>query len=534
MGHSESLLSYPERSHFLLYQQQTERRQSALSDEKSAEDIVVFFFRKRRRSESVNLRSSQLECSFMAGQQAIVYQLDLFSEQNQRAIPYFEKREGVSGSQARKGAQIKGEGQQGRALAGSLMAVICSQQNIGQAYKRVKQNKGVAGIDQMPTGEFAPWFSKHGDALIKQLLKGDYTPESVNQVEIPKHSGGKRKLGIPTVTDRIIQQAISQVLSPIYEPMFSDHSYGFRPKRNAHQALRRAGDYVKEGRLWVVDMDLKSFFDEVNHDKLMYKLSRTIQDKVLLSLIRKYLRSGILIGGLRQQREKGTPQGSPLSPLLSNIVLDDLDKELEKRGHSFVRYADDFSIFVRSQKASERVKGSIGRFITETLKLKVNEDKSVVCECHQTKLLGYTIYRDGNLGVARESLERLKFKIRGITKRNRGRSFEKIISELRPVLRGWLQYYRLAKSNRIMQNLDAWIRRKLRCYRIKQCKKVITLQRFLKRSGVATWQSWILALSGKGYWRKSGCPQAHQAMGLKWFEAQGLYNLSLNHKLLNN
>lgn len=470
----------------------------------------------------------------MKGQQAIVYQLDLFSEQNQYAIPYSEGREGVPQAQTRKGTQVSREGQQGRALAGSLMAVICSQQNISQAYKRVKQNKGVAGIDQMPTGEFAPWFSKHGAELINQLLKGIYVPDPVKQVEIPKQSGGKRKLGIPTVTDRIIQQAIAQVLSPIYEPTFSNHSYGFRPKRSAHQALLRASGYVKEGKIWVVDMDLQSFFDEVNHDKLMYKLSRTLQDKELLSLIRKYLRSGILIEGLSQQREKGTPQGSPLSPLLSNIVLDTLDKELENRGHSFVRYADDLSIFVRSQKASERVKGSIGCFITEALKLKVNEDKSVVCECDQTKLLGYTIYRDGNLGVARESLQRLKIKIRGITRRNRGRRFEAIISELRPVLRGWLQYFRLSKSNRIMQDLDAWIRRKLRCYRIKQCKKVITLQRFLKKSGVATWQSWILALSGKGHWRKSGCPQVQQAMGLKWFEAQGLYNLALNHKLFNN
>lgn len=470
----------------------------------------------------------------MKGQQAIVYQLDLFSEQNQHAIPYSEGREGVPQAQTRKGTQVSREGQQGRALAGSLMAVICSQQNISQAYKRVKQNKGVAGIDQMPTGEFAPWFSKHGAELIDQLLKGVYVPDPVKQVEIPKQSGGKRKLGIPTVTDRIIQQAIAQVLSPIYEPIFSNHSYGFRPKRSAHQALLRASGYVKEGKVWVVDMDLQSFFDEVNHDKLMYKLSRTLQDKELLRLIRKYLRSGILIEGLSQQREKGTPQGSPLSPLLSNIVLDTLDKELENRGHSFVRYADDFSIFVRSQKASERVKGSIGCFITEALKLKVNEDKSVVCECDQTKLLGYTIYQDGNLGVARESLQRLKIKIRGITRRNRGRRFEAIISELRPVLRGWLQYFRLSKSNRIMQDLDAWIRRKLRCYRIKQCKKVITLQRFLKKSGVATWQSWILALSGKGHWRKSGCPQVQQAMGLKWFEAQGLYNLALNHKLFNN
>ena len=277
----------------------------------------------------------------MKGQQAIVYQLDLFSEQNQHAIPYSEGREGVPQAQTRKGTQVSREGQQGRALAGSLMAVICSQQNISQAYKRVKQNKGVAGIDQMPTGEFAPWFSKHGAELINQLLKGIYVPDPVKQVEIPKQSGGKRKLGIPTVTDRIIQQAIAQVLSPIYEPTFSNHSYGFRPKRSAHQALLRASGYVKEGKVWVVDMDLQSFFDEVNHDKLMYKLSRTLQDKELLRLIRKYLRSGILIEGLSQQREKGTPQGSPLSPLLSNIVLDTLDKELENRGHSFVRFADD-------------------------------------------------------------------------------------------------------------------------------------------------------------------------------------------------
>jgi len=279
---------------------------------------------------------------------------------------------------------------------------------------------------------------------------------------------------------------------------------------------------------------MKSFFDEVNHDKLMYKLSQTIGDKPLLKLIRKYLRSGTLIGGAMQQRQKGTPQGSPLSPLLSNIVLDDLDKELERRGHSFVRYADDFSIFVSSQKAGERVKESISNFITGKLKLKVNEQKSKVCQSNQTKFLGYTIYRDGNLGVAKSSLKRFKAKIRSITKRNRGRSLAQIISELNLFLCGWLQYFRLLRSQKLLQNLDAWIRRKLRCYRIKQSKRTISLKRLLHSLGVPNWLSWIIALSGKGLWRKSGSPQVHQAFNLKWFRDQGLYNLSQNHKLLND
>ncbi|MGY0408523.1 MAG: group II intron maturase-specific domain-containing protein, partial [Polaribacter sp.] len=248
--------------------------------------------------------------------------------------------------------------------------------------------------------------------------------------------------------------------------------------------------------------------------------------------IRKYLGSGILKGGLTSQRHKGTPQGSPLSPLLSNIVLDSLDKELEQRGHCFVRYADDVSIFVRSQVAGERVQKSIGTFITNKLKLKVNEQKSVVCESHQTKLLGYTLYQDGNLSIAKSSLKRFKDKIRKITKRSRGRSFEQIINELNLFLRGWMQYFKLAQGKRLMQNLDAWTRRKLRCYRLKQCKKTITMQRFLHSLGVEKWHSWILALSGKGHWRKSGSPQAHQAMNLKWFEKQGLYNLVSIHSRL--
>jgi len=281
-------------------------------------------------------------------------------------------------------------------------------------------------------------------------------------------------------------------------------------------------------------MDLENFFDVVHHNRLMHRLTETIGDKVLLKLIRKYLQSGILIDGVVSQRTEGTPQGSPLSPLLSNIVLDELDKELEKRGHKFVRYADDCNIFVRSQKAGERVMQSVSNFIRDKLKLKINEGKSRVCPSNQSKFLGYTIQQDGYLTIAKESLRRIKDKIRIITKRNRGRSFYQIIAELTPVLRGWLLYFQHARCQHLLRNLDSWIRRKLRCYRIKQCKRTYTFQKFLVSLGVVKWQSWILALSGKGFWRLSGCPQVHQAMGSQWFDTQGLYNLSLNYARLNN
>ncbi|NJO90442.1 MAG: group II intron reverse transcriptase/maturase [Chloroflexia bacterium] len=413
------------------------------------------------------------------------------------------------------------------------MTIVCSSHNLKRAYKQVKRNKGVAGIDQMPTEKFAVWFIAEGEALTNVLLKGNYCPQGVKQVEIPKPKGGMRKLGIPTVRDRIIQQAIAQVLSPIYEREFSEKSYGYRPKRSAHKALKQASEYVAAGKEVVVDMDMKSFFDEVNHDRLMYELSTKTGDKTLLRLIRKYLQSGILLGGLVSQRTKGTPQGSPLSPLLSNIVLDELDKELEKRGHCFVRFADDFSIYVRSQKAGERVKESITAFITNKLKLKVNEEKSVVCEVDKTSLLGHTILKSGDLIIAKENIKRFKDSIRKITKRKRGVSFELVISELNPKLRGWFEYFKHSSSARLFQNLDAWIRRKLRCFRIKQTKRTIGLVRFLKKQGVKTYQSWIIALSGVGWWRKSAAPQIHQAMGNSWFEEQGLFNLSLNYKKLN-
>lgn len=464
----------------------------------------------------------------MKRQQGIAYQLDLFPLDGSKsnAIRRSVNCEAVSGADERKESQVNGAGQQERALANcNLMQVICSTINIRRAYKRVKQNKGVAGIDQMAVDKFADWFKDEGENLIKSLQLGTYQPTAVKLVEIPKPNGGIRMLGIPTVRDRIIQQAIAQVLNQIYDPLFSENSYGFREQRNAYQALKKASGYVEEGRKKVVDIDLKTFFDLVNHDRLMYELSTKIGDKILLKLIRKYLQTGILKGGIVSQRLEGTPQGSPLSPLLSNIVLDELDRELEKRGHKFVRYADDCNIFVRSQEAGERVMQSVSNFIENKLKLVVNRDKSKACDVNQTKFLGYTIQKGGWLSVSKQNQKRFKDKIRQITKRNRGRSFESLISELNPVLRGWLQYFQYSNSLKLMRDLDSWIRRKLRCYRIKQCKRVSTLQQFLKKLGVKNRSSWMLALSGKGHWRKSRSPQVQHAMNNEWFEEQGLYNL---------
>jgi RNA-directed DNA polymerase len=469
----------------------------------------------------------------MEHRQEIAYQQDLSLGQYENVVCQSDHCKDVNQAKAGQEKQLNKEGKQGRALTGNLMTIICSSSNLKRAYKQVKRNKGVAGIDQMATTKFAEWFIEKGELLLNDLLQGKYQPQAVKQVEIPKPKGGVRKLGIPTVTDRIIQQAISQVLIPIYEREFSEFSYGFRPRRNAQMALQQASKYVTENRDVVVDMDMKSFFDEVNHDRLMYQLSTKIRDKILLKLIRKYLQSGITSGGLMSQRTKGTPQGSPLSPLLSNIVLDELDKELEKRGHCFVRYADDFSIYVRSQMAGERVKTSISAFIVNKLKLKVNEEKSVVCDVDKTVLLGHAILKRGDLVIAKENVERFKNSIRKITKRNRGVSFEQIVSELNTKLRGWFEYFKHTKSKGLFRELDAWIRRKLRCFRIKQTKRVIGLVRFLKKQGVETYQSWIIALSGRGWWRKSAAPQIHQAMNNFWFREQNLFNLSLNYERLN-
>lgn len=416
-----------------------------------------------------------------------------------------------------------------RALTQDLMSEIANLKNLETALRKVVSNKGSAGIDGMNVEELREWFSNHYRELQHQLMTGTYRVTAVKEVSIPKPNGGKRQLGIPTVKDRLIQQAISQVLSKRYDPIFSNHSYGFRPQRNAHQALRKAGEYVADGKDWVVDIDLAKFFDEVNHDRLLWQLSTRIGDSKVLKLIGKFLRAGMLSGGITNQRVKGTPQGSPLSPLLSNIVLDELDKELELRGHSFVRYADDIIIMVGSELSAERVMNSLSKFIENRMRLRINKEKSKIIRPYQLNYLGHSILKDGFLGLSRKSEQRFKAKLKLLTNRNRGISLEQVISELNPVLRGWLNYFKHAKMKSRLRNIESWLRRRLRCYRLKQCKRALGIARFLTKLGVPWNRSWTTAGSSKGWFRLSMTHAAHEGMNLKWFKKTGIYSLTANY-----
>ena len=349
--------------------------------------------------------------------------------------------------------------------------------------------------------------------LREELLNGHYEPMPVRGVEIPKPGGGLRQLGIPTVKDRLVQQAILQILDPLLDPTFSESSYGFRPGRSAHDALKAGRAFVEEGRLIVVDLDLEKFFDRVNHDILMSRLARHVEDKRLLKLVRRFLQAGMISQGVCVQSDEGTPQGGPLSPL-----LDEFDKELERRGHRFCRYADDCNIYVHSHKAGERVLESVTRFLEKRLKQKVNRRKSAVAYVQERKFLGYGLLSGGKLGIAPQSVARIKEKVRVITKRNRGRSLEQIVLELNRLIRGWVYYFRYAQAKQTLLGLDEWLRRKLRCYRLKQCKRAVGIARFLMERGIKPDQAWALGGSGKGWWRKSLSPQAHRAMGKKWFK----------------
>ncbi len=381
-------------------------------------------------------------------------------------------------------------------------------------------------MDGMTVGELYGWLKEHKEELIASLQDGSYEPQPVLGHEIDKPGGGKRRLGIPTVVDRLVQQAMLQVLEGILDPTFSESSYGFRRGRNAHQAVKQAAEYVVEGRSVVVDIDLEKYFDRVNHDMLMARLARHVSDKRLLRIVRRFLEAGMMWGGVCVERHEGTPQGGPLSPLLANLLLDDLDKELEGRGHCFCRYADDCNIYVRTQKAGERVMASVTRFLEEKLRLRVNRGKSAAAPVQERQFLGYRILRDGRLAMASRSLERAKRRIREITRRNRGISLEQMIGELNSYLTGWVTYFRYAACKGHLQRLDEWIRRKLRCVRLKQRKRAKAIADFLQSLGVPEWSAWLLALSGKGWWRKSGSPQAHQAMSIAWFREQGLVSLS--------
>ena len=412
-----------------------------------------------------------------------------------------------------------------RAFTQDLLDKIMSVENLNKAYHSVKRNGGSSGVDQMEVSALSAWLATNGEELIHQVLAESYEPQPILGVKIPKPAGGFRQLGIPTVIDRLLQQAIHQQLQVLYDPLFSDHSYGFRPGRGALQAVSRASEYISQGYGWVVDIDLKSFFDHINHDRLMQRLSKGIGDQRLLRLIRKYLRTGLMQSGLTQQRISGTPQGGPLSPLLSNIVLDELDKELEIRGHAFVRYADDCNIYVKSQAAGERVLRSITRFIEHKLKLKVNEAKSGVRRCEQVSFLGYTILPDGGIRVADKSLARFKKKIREVTKRNRGISYDQLIQQVNIILRGWYNYFRLANRWLCWRALDGWIRRRLRSYRLKQCARRYTIFKFLRSIGGEAKQTWNAIFYSGGWWKMSAKMVCQRTMNKEWFIRQGLHSL---------
>jgi RNA-directed DNA polymerase len=411
-----------------------------------------------------------------------------------------------------------------RALKANLMEEVTSRDNLNRAYFRVKANKGAAGVDGLSVDDLSAWIAAHKEEFIASLLEGTYQPQAVRGVEIPKPGGGVRQLGIPTVVDRLVQQAILQVLEKILDPTFSPWSFGFRPGRGAHDALAQASRYVSEDRPIVVDLDLEKFFDRVNHDILMSRLARRIGDTRLLRIIRRFLEAGMMQDGVSVDRHEGTPQGGPLSPLLANLLLDDLDRELERRGHKFCRYADDCNIYVQSQAAGERVLASVTRFLEERLKLRVNRSKSAVALVKERKFLGHRLLEDGTQTIAPQSLDRARDRIRAITRRNRGVSCEQLVQELNSFLTGWVAYFRHAKAKGVLSDLGGWVRRKLRCVRLKQRKRAKSITDFLHGLGVPWDRCWATAASGKGWWRMAHTPAAQEGMNNAWFQIQGLVN----------
>jgi RNA-directed DNA polymerase len=417
-----------------------------------------------------------------------------------------------------------------------LMEAVVERENMARAYRRVVANKGKPGVDRMTVDELKPHLQMHWDRVKKELLEDRYQPQPVLSVEIPKPGGGKRQLGIPTVVDRLIQQALHQVLSPIFDPTFSESSYGYREGRSAHDAVRQAQRHVASGKRWIVDMDLEKFFDRVNHDILMSRLARRIEDKRVLRLIRRYLQAGMMQDGIVSARTEGTPQGGPLSPLLSNILLDDLDKELERRGHAFCRYADDCNIYVQSKEAGERVLESISAFLEKKLRLKVNRAKSAVARPWDRKFLGYsmTMHTVPRLKAAPASVDRLKKKLKTIFRMGRGQSIGRLIETMKPVLRGWITYFRLAEVKGVFDELDGWIRRRLRCVLWRQWKRPFTRAKNLMKRGLSEERAWRSASNGRGPWWNSGASHMNDAVRAFYLHQLGLLSLQTELKRLQN
>lgn len=439
-----------------------------------------------------------------------------------------------SGEPRRAPASPKREAEPSDKQKGNVLELILAESNLNAAYKRVKANHGSHGVDGMQVDELLPFLKTNGASLRQTLLEGKYRPQPVRRVEIPKPDGGVRLLGIPTVLDRMIQQAISQILSPIFEAHFSDHSYGFRPNRSAHDAIYKAQAHINEGNRTVVDIDLEKFFDRVNHDKLMSLLARKISDKRVLKLIRSYLESGVMISGLVSATEEGTPQGGPLSPLLSNIMLDELDKELERRGLRFCRYADDCNIYVKSKRAGNRVMNSVTAFIEHRLKLRVNRIKSAVDSPAKRKFLGFSFFwrKDGvHMCLHPKPLERLKEKVREITSRSRSMAMEVRIKKLNALTRGWVTYYRPSDMLSHCRMLDEWIRTRLRMCYWKQWKCTKAKYDNLRRLGLSDNNAWQWANTRKGYWRTASSPTLKTTLTNQYFLRLGLLSLTDAYRL---
>ena len=412
--------------------------------------------------------------------------------------------------------------------ASRLMEEVVRRENLMAAHKRVVRNGGAPGVDGMTVDELMSYCFEHWARIREELLSGRYEPQAVRRVEIPKSGGrGKRLLGIPTVLDRMIQQAMLQVLTPMYDPMFSDGSFGFRPGRSAHGAIRRAREHIAAGYRWVVDLDIERFFDHVNHDVLMARVERRVKDKRVLCLIRRYLRAGMMDGGLVSLREKGTPQGGPLSPLLSNILLDELDRELEGRGHRFVRYADDCNAYVRSRRAGERVMASLERFLQKRLRLTINGKKSAVDRPWKRTFLGYTVtnHRRPKLRVASKSEKRMRTKLRDVLRRGRGQSLPAVCKELRSIIRGWVAYFRLAEVKACFERIDAWLRRKLRCILWRQWKRPRSRMKNLIERGIDRIRAMLSAYNGRGAWWNAKQSHMNQAVPTSWLRRIGFMSL---------
>lgn len=409
----------------------------------------------------------------------------------------------------------------------TLMERVLAPANLRRAYQRVVSNKGAPGADGMTVEQLAHYTKQYWPILKARLLAGEYHPQGVRAVEIPKPKGGTRQLGIPCVVDRLIQQALLQQLTPIFDPLFSDYSYGFRPGRSAHQAIKTARAHVAAGHRWCVELDLEKFFDRVSHDVLMAYVERQVEDKRVLRLIRRYLEAGVMSGGIVSRRQEGTPQGGPLSPLLSNILLNELDRELERRGHRFVRYADDANIYVRSRRAGERVLAGVERFLSLRLKLTLNREKSRVARPWVCDYLGYGMsrHRQPRLKVATLSLDRLRDRLRELLRGARGQEMAKVIERIRPMLRGWAGYFKLSQSKKPLEELDGWVRRKLRCAIWRQWKQPSTRARNLMRLGLGEARACKSTSNGRGPWWNSGASHMNQALPKKLWNQLGLVSI---------